>query len=221
MRLGLSDESGEFVYLHTYYTFGKREKRQYTMSTLICTHFNWDWIVCIAANEISQSDYITPVSTDKNILNTVQPSNITKVSFRQLYSVQRQKCLHPEVKIKPSYALFRLEITEAIELPEKLSSEPDIRGVWADSDAFSFLDAKDSLFRHLKTVGYENAMPPTIMIPWDVTDRNELNRICDDYKQQMKIPINEGTTISKCIYKQTMTVTIKFNLYLFRCNITV
>lgn len=64
-------------------------------------------------------------------------------------------------KQRLGYALFRVESSDG-------------KSAWASSLAFAFLDAKDSLYRSLLSVGSSDVMPHTKLVDWDVTEETSL-----------------------------------------------
>lgn len=107
------------------------------------THHNWSWVVSEALLKLSGHTHGTAlVHCDR---------------FRDLPSSQSK------AKVKPSYALFRLDIVWNSSEENELS--------WGEvrtrSDIFGFLDPKDSLTRVAQLLNATNCMPATVLIPWN------------------------------------------------------
>jgi hypothetical protein len=108
-----------------------------TLALHYTAHHNWSWVVQSAVS------FLNP-----------EPRAVTVHNLsREMPSMK-----HWTRKIKPRYALFRIETS---------SDQSSWRGVWASSPALEYLDAKDALWEELRRVGAESAMPTTLLIPWD------------------------------------------------------
>jgi hypothetical protein len=68
-------------------------------------------------------------------------------------------------KFSRRFSLFRVEVFS----PTTLSWA----GCWATSAVFEFLDPKDELWRSLNSCGVSEAMPRTVLLPWDCTTLTE------------------------------------------------
>ena len=154
----------------------------------VTTHFNWDWVVKealpISFITLKDSKYSIHIAWDQQNASPADndSTHIGIVPFRELLSVQRHKINQPDSRVKPSFALFRVELHGS-----DLSTNSS---VWADSQAFSFLDAKDSLYVHLNQVNIANVMPATIMIPWNISSVADLTKLLIGHNVQG----NERTT---------------------------
>jgi hypothetical protein len=153
------------------------------------THFNWNWIVESSIFRLKRRFAHQHSLSDDSL-------TITNPRFRDLLSAKVNS--KEDKKLKPKFALFRVEIMYR----DVLSY------VWADSQAFSFLDAKDSLYRHLLDVHKAHLMPGTIMIPWDTFDRSQLLELISAHAQihgQGQRSVDENQLpFRKCLLKAAL-----------------
>lgn len=131
-----------------------------TYEIFYSAHFNWYHTVCKAVGLLA-SEF------------DIEEENVNEVRFKDLPTIQSYLVSSHLSKVRPNYSLFRVEV----KIVGTSSSIVNIHSTWADSQAFSFLDAKDSLFQELERQNLQDLMPKTILIPWDVKTEDQLTVI--------------------------------------------
>ena len=121
------------------------------MQVFYFCHHNWEWVIDDGVKKLQHQSQFRDYAFIK--------SNRS----RDLPSVR-----HSKQKVKAVYSLFRFELT-ADDIPTKM--------IWACSQAFGFLDPKDSLYKLLDANGCQDVMPKTYLIPWDLSDISALQSI--------------------------------------------
>ena len=71
-------------------------------------------------------------------------------------------------RVKPQYALFRLEFVL------KRNDYTLLSNAWAISPALEYLDPKDSLYKSFCTCGVQNVMPFTVLLPWNCSSEIDI-----------------------------------------------
>lgn len=118
-------------------------------------HFNWEWVVDYAISSLCSDS-----------------GNIKKLcKFSDLSLVQELKL--EGHRVKPSYALFRIEMSLNNNSKRSFS-------IWASSQAFSIVDSKDSLYRKLNEYGISYLMPSTTLLPWDLDSIDDIRKLMND-----------------------------------------
>lgn len=133
------------------------------MSIHLFSHHNWKWILLEAA------------ASEEGCCPFVDESNQDMMELRickRILDLPSQRHLSKPVKM---YSLFRVECEPQTGMQEK-DLQKSRMSTWATSTAFAFLDPKDALFRALEEKGCSRLMPPTFLLPWDISDESEVER---------------------------------------------
>lgn len=131
------------------------------------THYNWAWVVTDAMSLLQKQLAVQDV--------------ILHERFRDMPS-----CKAAKSKIKPTYALFRLDTTN--------SNDEITQMVRTRSDIFGFLDPKDSLVRICQLMSVTEFMPETILIPWNWTRDISSD---DELATKIRLSLNAGPKLLK------------------------
>jgi hypothetical protein len=131
-------------------------------------HYNWEWVVSRALRGLGVAPQAAPSKTRE------LPSRKAALkAVLEEYSSREQPIsnIPPTIKTVSDgiYSLFRCEIAS--------ESNGFICGTWASNKDLEFLDAKDSLFRCVKSRGVADVMPNTVLIPWNIASEEDLVKL--------------------------------------------
>ena len=125
-------------------------------------HHNWQWLIAEAFSKLFEQKQNIKLEACKR--------------FKDLPSNQNGKS-------KPKYALLRFDVTEgtALQIAFRLESE-----------AFAFLDPKDSLYSTLSALDMKDIMPKTTLINWDFDDDADKIPSLPTQPALLKAPLGSG-----------------------------